>query len=118
LCATLHGVVRKTRAVVGTALADFRTDAAGERMQIRTSDHEIRACLAYLRAIQHQPGVILFDMLPTHGKTVLCQRFQTNPVTVETLFDTRLHPGIHRCNSLLRVLQRFQKAEADRKPAC
>src|SRR5688572_265058 len=61
--ASLHAFVHLTQrcAVLGALTAHFGAGAAGELVQRRVSEHEIRGRAADFRAIHHQAEMILLD---------------------------------------------------------
>ena len=65
------GVVGHLLAVVGAALADFGANAAGQRVEIRSADHEIGAGAADLGTIGHETNVIAAGMSPAFSQAVL-----------------------------------------------
>jgi hypothetical protein len=58
-------------------------------MQVRTTLHEVRAGLANLRAIHHEPNVVGFSMFAALLQAI-GDRLQTGFVTILAKFDTSL----------------------------
>ena len=83
-------VVAHLRTIVPTAPAHVRTRAAGELVQIRSAEHEVRARLADLDAVLHQADVMRISMFSALVKTIL-HRFEAYLMTGRTLLDAVTH---------------------------
>jgi hypothetical protein len=72
LGALLHpGVAADLLAGFRATLADLRTCLAGDRVQVRTAQHEIRAGFADIRTVQEHPDKFRRGMLVALLQTVL-----------------------------------------------
>jgi hypothetical protein len=75
LCARLHHlIVCKAFAIFGAALAHLGADSTGMWMQVRITQHEIGAGLAYLGAIQEQADVIWMGMFSSQPQAMRHRR--------------------------------------------
>jgi len=87
-------VVAKTLASLGTAFADLSAGRANAPMEVRAPEHEIRAGLAYLGAVEQQPDMIRFGVLTAHVQAMR-HSSQAETVTVHAFLNAPLQFGIH-----------------------
>jgi hypothetical protein len=64
-------------------------------MQVRSAQHEIRARLANLGAIHHQPKVRWLDMLPAHFEAVVQGSLVADVMAFEAEPDAFFHFRVH-----------------------
>lgn len=102
--ALFHALERFAR--LGTTSARLSAEAADLSVHLRTVQHEIRACLTHLSAIQHRAQMRGLDMGAAHLQTVLHRIAQAHRVATQARFDalarrgrdfrTHLHSGSRR----------------------
>jgi hypothetical protein len=99
-------VAGKAFAIFSTALADFGTDLAGARVQVRIAEHEISAGLADLGAVEQQRNMVRLCMSAALLQAMR-KRFQTNIVT--------LGHDFYVCIALMSMVSSFREANYARK---
>jgi len=77
-----------------TALAGLGADAAGAGVQRRAAQHEVRAGLAGLGAIEQRGDVLDRGVLAAHAETVVHRR-RADAVAAQARLNTALHLGVH-----------------------
>lgn len=74
-------------AVVGTAAANFRADAAGEVVEVGPGEHEVGAGLADFGTVQHEAEVYGLDMFAAHFEAVIHRRLEAHAMAEEAVLD-------------------------------
>lgn len=65
-------------------------------MQIRAAQHKVGAGLADLGAVKEQPDMVWLGMCSALLEAI-GHGLQANPMAIQAVLDTLLHPGLHSC---------------------
>jgi hypothetical protein len=82
-------------AIVCATAAYFGAHPAGQVMQIRSAQHEVRARLADLGAIHHQAKMRRLHVFASHFEAMIQRGFVADVMAFQALADALFHFRIH-----------------------